>query len=136
MQAGTADEPHGDTPMSPTVLVVDEDEAIRDVIRCALEDEGYQVLTAVDGQVLPLARDRRPGLILLDIDMSVMDGVVVSRRLRAHPATAHIPIVGMFTDYRVNNITALMHLDARLRKPFDLQELYRLVACRTRAVRC
>jgi CheY-like chemotaxis protein len=128
MQATTADEPPGDAPLAPTVLVVDDDEAIRDVLRCALEEEGYQVLTAVDGEVLPLARDRRPDLILLDVDLPVMDGVEVGRRLRADPATALIPIIGMSTDDQLDESTLALPMDGHLPKPFHLPELYDLAA--------
>jgi CheY-like chemotaxis protein len=107
-----------------TVLVVDDDEAIVAVIQGALEDEGYRVLTAVDGAALQIARDQHPDLILLDIMMPVMDGVEVSRRLRADPATADIPIVAMSAHSRLRATAGTMAADDRLSKPFDLSDLY------------
>ena len=111
-----------------TVLVVDDDEAIIEVIRAALEDEGYGVLTAVNGAALALAHDRQPDLILLDIMMPDMDGVEVSRRLRADPATASIPIVAMSAHSRLRATVDTMSADDRLPKPFALLDLYATVA--------
>jgi two-component system sensor histidine kinase/response regulator len=111
-----------------TVLVVDDDAAIIDVIRAALEDEGYGVLAAVNGAALQIAHDRRPDLILLDIMMPDMDGVEVSRRLRANPATASIPIVVMSAHSRMRAIGDTMAVDDRLPKPFELGDLYATVA--------
>src|SRR5207248_1633008 len=74
---------------------VDDDPAIVCFLREALEDEGYEVVTTVDGEALPLAHDLHPSVILLDAAMPGMDGLEVSRRLRADPVTALIPIVAM-----------------------------------------
>jgi two-component system, sensor histidine kinase and response regulator len=111
-----------------TVLVVDDDEAIIEVIRAALEYEGYGVLSAVNGAALQVAHDRQPDLILLDIMMPNMDGVEVSRRLRADPATASIPIVVMSAHSRMRAIGDTMAVDDRLPKPFELGDLYATVA--------
>lgn len=107
-----------------TVLVVDDDDAITALIQAALEDEGYRVLAAVNGAALQLARDEHPNLILLDIMMPDMDGVEVSRRLRADPATADIPIVAMSAHSRLRATAGIMAADDRLPKPFDLADLY------------
>lgn len=107
-----------------TVLVVDDDDAIVEVIRSALEDEGYRVLSAVDGAALGLARDQRPDLILLDIMMPVMDGVEVSRRLRADSTTARIPIIVMSANSRLSSVAEAMPVNDRLPKPFELVDLF------------
>ena len=111
-----------------TVLVVDDDADIVDFIQLALEDEGYHVLTAVNGAALALAQSQHPDLILLDIMMPGMDGVEVSRRLRADAATAGIPIIAMSAHSRLQATAAVMQADARLPKPFDLEHLYDVVA--------
>jgi two-component system alkaline phosphatase synthesis response regulator PhoP len=77
------------------ILVVDDDPDIVEMLHCLLHDAGYEVATADDGAALPLAHERQPRVILLDILMPGMDGVEVSRRLRADPATAPIPIIAM-----------------------------------------
>jgi len=68
----------------PHVLVVDDDAKIAAALRRALIYEGYQVEVAPDGQIaLARARDRMPDLAILDIMMPGIDGLEVTRRLRA-----------------------------------------------------
>jgi CheY-like chemotaxis protein len=110
-----------------TVLVIDDDPAIVDFLEIALEDEGYRVLVAVDGEALQVAHDLQPNLILLDIMMPDMDGVEVSRRLRADPVTAGIPIVVMSAQDRLRATAALMPIDDQLPKPFALDRLFSTV---------
>jgi CheY-like chemotaxis protein len=107
-----------------TVLVVDDDPAIIDFLEMALEGEGYRVLVAVDGEALRVAHDLRPNLILLDIMMPDMDGMEVSRRLRADPATAGVPIVVMSAQNRLRASADLMPIDDWLPKPFTLDRLF------------
>jgi two-component system NtrC family sensor kinase len=77
-----------------TVLVVDDETPIVDVLAELLSREGYQVISATDGEGgLRLAIERRPGLVLVDYAMPGMDGIELCRRLKAHPDTAQIPIV-------------------------------------------
>ena len=110
-----------------TVLVIDDDPSIVDFLEMALEDEGYRVLASVDGEALQLAQDLQPNVILLDIMMPGMDGVEVSRRLRADPLTAGIPIVVMSAQDRLRATAALMPIDDRLPKPFALDRLFSTV---------
>ncbi len=116
-----------------TVLVVDDDPSIVDFLETALEDEGYIVRAAVNGAALPLARQLQPDVILLDIMMPGMDGVEVSRRLRADPVTAGIPIVVMSAQDRLRATSGTMLVDDRLPKPFDLDRLYKTVGRWARA---
>lgn len=110
-----------------TVMVVDDDPAIVAVLREALEDEGYEVLSAVNGGAIPLARQRQPRVILLDIMMPGMDGVEVSKRLRADPTTAAIPIVAMSANNTLIATASQMSMDDRLPKPFDIDGVCELV---------
>jgi CheY-like chemotaxis protein len=124
MHADTVDQVPAAARAGPTVLVIEEDATIRAFLRSALEDEGYRVLTAVTREALALAQAQRPDLILLDVHLPWRHQAVLSRHLRADPATAHIPLIGMISDYRVHNLSDQPALDACLRKPFDLAELY------------
>ncbi len=110
------------------VLVVDDDAAIVDLLETALEEEGYQVLATVGAAAVPLARDLQPAVILLDINMPGMDGIEVSRRLRADPATAHIPIIVMSAQDRLRATGPLLPVNDRLPKPFEIATLYAKVA--------
>lgn len=113
--------------MTKTVLVVDDDPDISAFVREALEEAGYRVETTVDGASLALARDLHPDVILLDINMPGMDGIAVSRHLRADLRTADIPIVAMSAQPLLRAADA-MPVNDRLPKPFDLAHLYRTVA--------
>jgi CheY-like chemotaxis protein len=110
--------------MEPLVLVVDDDDEIVAFLDEAIQEVGYRVLTSVNGKALPLARDEQPSVILLDIHMPGMDGIEVSRRLRADPMTAHIPIVVMSTIERIHALSGQLAVDDRLPKPFTLDRLY------------
>jgi DNA-binding response OmpR family regulator len=78
----------------PLVLVADDDPDILALVRFRLERDGYEVLSAPDGETaLDLALARTPDLALLDVMMPRLDGYEVTRRLREHGATATIPII-------------------------------------------
>ncbi|HVC82464.1 MAG TPA: response regulator [Chloroflexota bacterium] len=110
-----------------TILVVDDDPMILDFITEALEDDGYQVLTAVGAGALPVAAERQPDCILLDLQMPGMDGEEVSRRLRDQDATAEIPIIVMSAKDRLKATTSRMRINDQLSKPFGLSQLYTVV---------
>ncbi len=77
-----------------TVLVVDDDETIRQLMRRILESEGYQVATAADGtEGLLLAREVEPHVIILDVMMPQMDGWTMLTKLDDDPQTTDIPVV-------------------------------------------
>lgn len=110
-----------------TVLVVDDDPMILDFITEALTDDGYKVLTAVGAEALPVAADRQPDCILLDLQMPGMDGVEVSRRLRDQDSTAGIPIIVMSAKDRLQATTSRMQINDQLSKPFGLAQLYAVI---------
>jgi DNA-binding response OmpR family regulator len=80
-------------PASRTVLVIDDDSDIRDTLRTALEDRGFRVLCAPDGEVgVARALRDRPDLIIVDMMMPRASGFVVLERLKQHHALS-IPII-------------------------------------------
>lgn len=111
-----------------TVLVVDDDPALVDVLVDILEMEGYRALAALDGAALRLARDQRPDVVLLDLVMPGMDGAELSRRLRADPATAAIPIVVISAQNQLRTATTTLPVDDCLAKPFEIEDLCAIVA--------
>lgn len=82
-------------PTTPaTLLIVDDDEAIRKLLAIMLEDQGYQTLSAPSGEMaLAMVARQPPDLILLDAMMPGMDGYQVARHIKANVATANIPII-------------------------------------------
>jgi CheY-like chemotaxis protein len=77
-------------------LLVEDHEPNRDMLTRRLERRGYTILVAGDGpQGLELAQQERPGLVLLDLSLPLMDGWAVCRALKADPATRTIPIIAL-----------------------------------------
>jgi DNA-binding response OmpR family regulator len=77
-----------------SILVVEDEETLRETLAYNLEEEGYQVLTAEDGERgLELIRAQRPDLVVLDIMLPRLDGLAVCRLVRKDPEIANIPII-------------------------------------------
>ena len=77
-----------------TVLVVDDEQDLLDLIEYNLKKEGFTVLTAVDGESsIKIAREHKPDLVLLDIMMPKMDGLEVCQKMRSDADLMHIPII-------------------------------------------
>ncbi len=80
----------------PLVLIVDDDARNRKLARDVLEAAGLRTLAAADGaQAIALATAHRPDVILMDLRLPDVDGVEVTRRLRADPRTAATPVVAL-----------------------------------------
>jgi DNA-binding response OmpR family regulator len=114
----------------PTVLVVDDEPTILELVRFTLEDEQVTVLEAADGiEALERAHAARPQLILLDVQMPRLDGFEVCRRLREDATLAGVRIVmltaaGQEAD-RARGLAA--GADDYLTKPFSPLALFALV---------
>ncbi len=109
------------------ILVVDDDPEIRDVVRWLLEDEGWTVETASDGRdALERATQVRPALIVLDMGLPILSGEEVAMRLRVYYREPP-PIVVVSADGRAGEKAAQIGAAAYLHKPFDVDELARLV---------
>ncbi|MGH3504076.1 MAG: response regulator transcription factor [Nocardioidaceae bacterium] len=112
------------------VLVVDDDEVIRELIAVNLTLEGFEVVTAVDGRdCLDKVRHVAPDLITLDVMMPRLDGWVTVHRLRGDPDTRHIKLVLVSARAQENDIRHGYDVgaDMYLTKPFDPDELVRAV---------
>jgi CheY-like chemotaxis protein len=77
-------------------LLVEDNEMNRDMLSRRLERKGYDVVVAVDGQDgVDRAARELPDLVLMDMSLPVLDGWEATRRLKATPATGHIPIIAL-----------------------------------------
>jgi two-component system cell cycle response regulator DivK len=80
----------------PTILLVEDSEDNRGIIRELAEWMEVTLLEAADGETgLTLARTEKPDVILMDLSLPVIDGWEATRRLKADPATSHIPIIAL-----------------------------------------
>ena len=110
------------------ILVVDDDESIRQIVRLFLSDEGYEVREATNGEVaLELLSGYQPDLILLDLRMPVIDGWEFARRYKLLPGE-HAPIVACVAALDAENECAGLDTVGILSKPFDLDDLLALVS--------
>ncbi len=112
-------------PLTPTILVVDDDENIGGIIAEYLQDEGFRVVTARDGaEGLRRAREIHPSIIISDVLMPNLDGYGLLERVRQLPELVDTPLILMSC---VAPRLSPQRPNAFLRKPFDLGGLLSLV---------
>ena len=112
------------------MLVVDDDDVIRQLITVNLELEGFEVIPAVDGQdALDKVKDAQPDVVTLDVMMPRVDGWEAAARLREDPETAHIKVILLSARAQESDIQRgeRIGVDAYLTKPFDPDELIDVV---------
>src|SRR5919204_5081041 len=106
------------------VLVVEDDEGIRELVAMALSSAGYEVMSAPDGAAaLALLTTSRPAVILLDMLMPTMDGWEFARLYEQRPGP-HAPIIVLTAAHDAQARAAEIKADAWLAKPFHLVDLY------------
>jgi DNA-binding response OmpR family regulator len=113
--------------MSKTILVVDDDQSIMEVIQMVLEGEGYQVETSLDEDCFPLPEDNLPDLILLDLLLLGRDGREICQHLKSNQATAHIPVIMLSAHSDADRVANMSGADDFLEKPFDVDALINIV---------
>jgi CheY-like chemotaxis protein len=101
-----AEEPKETTQITkPKVLVVDDEEYLRDAYKELLEGDGFEVLTANNGQeALLSAQEHKPDAIILDVMMPVMDGMQVLEELNKNELTKKIPVVVLTNAGNIENM--------------------------------
>jgi two-component system cell cycle response regulator DivK len=116
--------------MSKRILVVEDQEDLRGVLRDLLTGSGYTVIEAGDGEAgVAKAKSDRPDLILMDIQMPVIDGYEATRRIKVDPALKPIPIVAVSSfamkgDEEKARAAGCNHY---VTKPYSPMQLLRLV---------
>jgi CheY-like chemotaxis protein len=116
VQAAVADRAH--------ILVVDDDPDLRRSLVEVLQDQGYSVSSATNGEeALEALRGAPPNAILLDLTMPVMDGWTFRRRQQDDPRLAGIPTVLISASYSDARSVASLGAEAFLAKPFEVSNL-------------
>lgn len=109
-----------------TILIVDDERPLRDLLAAIFSSSGYRVVEAGDGRrALELAAAEHPDAVISDVMMPLMNGVELCRRLKADQRTRDVPVVLMSAvdESRTKGAGA----DAFVAKPFDIDDLERLV---------
>ncbi|HEX2116940.1 MAG TPA: response regulator [Alphaproteobacteria bacterium] len=116
--------------MTKRILVVEDTEDNRQIIRDLLSSAGYDLVEAQDGaEGVAMAKSQRPDLILMDIQLPVLDGYEATRRIKADPALSHIPVIAV-TSYALSGDEAKTRAagcDGYVAKPFSPRQLLQKV---------
>src|ERR1700743_516099 len=110
------------------ILVIDDEEWLREMIQLALRQKGYEVVEAENGEVgIEKAQQTLPDIILCDVNMGKVDGYLTLSSLRSQPATAAIPFILMtgLADNAGMRHGMELGADDYLAKPFTIEALYR-----------
>jgi DNA-binding response OmpR family regulator len=111
---------------SLTVLVVEDDAELREILQAEFELEGLVALTATNGsEAVTAARQLKPDLILMDVMMPVMDGIEATKIVKGNEETKHIPIIMLTAAGNKEDIVAGLEAGAidYITKPFFMPEL-------------
>jgi two-component system, cell cycle response regulator DivK len=112
--------------MSKRILVIEDHEDNRRILRDLLTSAGYEPIEAVTGEEgVALAETHRPDLILMDIQLPGLDGYEATRRIKANPALRHIPVIAV-TSYALSGDEVKAKAagcDAYVTKPFSPRAL-------------
>src|SRR2546425_2056191 len=117
------------------ILIIDDEEWLREMVHVALHQQGFDVIEAPDGTMgIELARKELPDLILCDVNMEKMDGYATLSSLRNEPATLSIPFILMtgLADNAGMRHGMELGADDYLPKPFTIEGLYAAVEARLR----
>jgi two-component system cell cycle response regulator DivK len=112
--------------MTKRILVIEDTEDNRRIIRDLLESVGFELIEAVTGEDgVAMAKQHVPDLILMDIQLPVLDGYEATRQIKKQPELAHIPIIAV-TSYALAGDEAKTRAagcDAYIAKPFSPRQL-------------
>ena len=112
------------------VLLVEDTEDNRQMMRRLLEMSGYRVVEAINGvEAVKLASEEKPGIILMDLSLPLIDGLTATRRIRSLPGLSKVPIIAVSAhdtaDFHSEALAA--GCNAYVTKPIDYSELEEVV---------
>ena len=115
--------------MKKKLLVVDDEKNFRDVIRTRLENNGYDVVLASDGDDgVNKAKEEKPDLILLDIMMPKMDGYTVLKTLKGDDDLKDIPVIMLTCKENMKDLCGPEGIRGYIIKPYDKDDLLKTIA--------
>jgi CheY-like chemotaxis protein len=115
---------------NPVVLVADDEEDIKVILRMFLETVGYEVLTAFDGlDALEQIKAAKPSVVLMDIMMPVIDGIEVVRQMKANPAIRDIPVIMLTAAAQSDMVEKAIQAGAAdyIVKPFEPETVHKAI---------
>ena len=114
--------------MPKKILVVEDEEAIREMLGIRLEEAGYETLFAIDGlSALNQVKENSPDLILLDYTLPKMNGIDVCSQIKENPRLSHIPVI-LLSAYRREQIDRNHIADDYMPKPYDPDQLLQRIS--------
>jgi len=122
-------------PSGPTILIVEDNQLNLKLLNDLLEYHGYTILaTSLGEAAVELARQHKPDLILLDIQLPDISGLEAARRLKAEEQTRAIPIIALTAFAMQGDETKVLAsgCDVYVAKPFNIAELINMIASYTR----
>jgi CheY-like chemotaxis protein len=116
--------------MPKKILIVDDEPDILDVVQFRLSRKGYEVILAVNGrEALEKINQQKPDLVFLDYRMPFLNGLEVCKRIKENESSKSTPVIiltaslAVVTDEELSQV----HADGRLVKPFEPEELFRII---------
>ena len=117
------DDATADHPRAGAVLIVDDDLAVRELLKDVLGTEGYEVIEASSGlEAIDQVRRYRPSAVLMDLMMPIMSGAEATILIESQPTAAAIPVLAMSAGRNLTDVGLDVPADDFIPKPFDLIE--------------
>jgi two-component system cell cycle response regulator DivK len=116
--------------VSRKILVVEDNDRNRELVKDILDIQGYHVLEARDGvEGVAMAREHKPDLVILDIQMPIMDGITAAKLIKSDPATRGITMIALTSFAMKGDRERLMEagFDDYIAKPIDTRKLPEIV---------
>ena len=110
-----------------SILVIDDDNDILNVVTIILANRGYSVLTDTTGSYVEHMKEPYPSLVILDVSLNGKDGREVCRKLKAAAPTASIPVMLFSANLHLDDISKECEADDYLAKPFEMSTLVKKV---------
>lgn len=113
--------------MKPGILIADDDDGIRDILRILLGKEGYELQLKANGNDLLANKFSLPDLFLIDKQLPGVCGLDVCRHLKSQDLTRHIPVIMISAASDLATLSLEAGADNYMEKPFDLESLLKMI---------